>query len=163
MRIPVTRNFDNLDPIGYLTLQDGVEIPPNSVFSLAYTVLKGTARNPTKIQVQSVSLIAESAQKEDPTGEKSMRRDTREDWTRLYNILTEPEPLPIKRWLTTRCIGYQLDDERQRYHSVYEGSVEMEDGREATAWQIVAPDDLPDMIPNTFLSCPHIDIPQVGL
>ena len=60
MRIPVTRNFDNRDPIGYLTLHDDVEIPPNSVFSLAYTVQEWTNRKPTKIQVQSVSLIPDS-------------------------------------------------------------------------------------------------------
>lgn len=61
MRIPVTRNFDVLDIIGSLTLRDGVEIPPDSVFSLAYTILEGPRSKPTKIHVESVSLIPDSS------------------------------------------------------------------------------------------------------
>lgn len=53
MRILVTRNFDKLDPIGYLTLRDDVEIPPHSVFALGY-LMQGEDK---AVKVQEVSLV----------------------------------------------------------------------------------------------------------
>lgn len=66
MRILVTREFNDLDPIGYLTLRDDVEILSDSEFALAYRVVeKANDGTPTKIQVQSLSLISRPAQKEE--------------------------------------------------------------------------------------------------
>lgn len=61
MRIPVTRNFDTLDLIGQLILSDGVEIPPDHVFSMSYFVReKDGMGKPNKIALQSISLIPDS-------------------------------------------------------------------------------------------------------
>ncbi len=57
-KIPVTRNFDSRDVIGLLTLQDGVDIPPDTVFAFAYTIVERAANGDiTKIKVVEVSLI----------------------------------------------------------------------------------------------------------
>jgi hypothetical protein len=62
MKIPVTRNFDNSDLIGMLTLRDDVDIPPNSVFSLGYVIEdRASDDTPTKIQVRGVSLIPDES------------------------------------------------------------------------------------------------------
>jgi len=61
MKIQVTREFDKTDIIGVLTLADGVEIPPDAVFALAYTVQeRDSDGKPTKIAVQEVSMISDS-------------------------------------------------------------------------------------------------------
>lgn len=58
MKIPVTREFNKLDPIGFLTLRDDIEIPPDAEFALGYVILeRASDGTPTKIQVQEVSLI----------------------------------------------------------------------------------------------------------
>jgi len=61
MKIRVTREFDGTDIIGMLTLADDVEIPPDVVFALAYTVQERDGDGkPTKIVVQEVSMISDS-------------------------------------------------------------------------------------------------------
>lgn len=58
MKIPVTREFNKLDPIGFLTLRDDIEILPGAEFALGYIILaRASDGTPTKIQVQEVSLI----------------------------------------------------------------------------------------------------------
>lgn len=62
MKILVTRNFDKTDPIGYLTLQEGIDIPPDSEFALGYRILERASNGTvTKIQVQEVSLVSKPA------------------------------------------------------------------------------------------------------
>jgi hypothetical protein len=57
-KIPVTRGFNKFDVIGFLTLLDDVDIPPDTVFAIGYIVDEraedGTV---TKIKVIEVSLI----------------------------------------------------------------------------------------------------------
>ena len=61
MKIPVTRGFDKLDVIGFLTLRDDVDIPLDSVFALGYSTIElSSDGKPTKIQVQEVGLISDS-------------------------------------------------------------------------------------------------------
>ena len=61
MQIPVTQGFDKQKVIGFLTLQDDVEIPLDSVFALAYVAQERSSDGkPTKIQVQEVGLISDS-------------------------------------------------------------------------------------------------------
>lgn len=63
MRIPVVRGFDLRDPIGYLHLQDGIEIAPDERLALSYRVLEqDSTGNPTKIAVQCVSLMRDPVQ-----------------------------------------------------------------------------------------------------
>ena len=58
MRIPVTRNFDTTDPIGYLTLHEDIEIAPDMLFALRYDIIEQASDGrPVKIRVLSVSLI----------------------------------------------------------------------------------------------------------
>jgi len=60
-KIPVTRDFDNQQVIGMLMLQDGVDIPLDSVFSLGYIIEeRASDGTPTKGHIQSVSLISDS-------------------------------------------------------------------------------------------------------
>ncbi len=62
MKIPVTRGFDKLNVIGFLTVRDDVDIPIDSVFALGYTsIALSSDGKPTKIQVQEVSLIPDSS------------------------------------------------------------------------------------------------------
>ncbi len=60
-KIPVTKGFDKVHPIGFLTLHDDVDIPPDSVFALGYVVEeRADDGTPTKIQVWEVSLVSAS-------------------------------------------------------------------------------------------------------
>lgn len=66
MRIPVTRNFDKQDPIGYLILLDDVEFLQGAMLALGYTIENNsTDIAPARIQVHEVSLVYEPVKKGD--------------------------------------------------------------------------------------------------
>ena len=56
-KIPVTRGFDKTKVIGYLALEDGIEISANWEFTIAYTIISGPVDNPSKIRLQELVLV----------------------------------------------------------------------------------------------------------
>lgn len=59
-KILVTNNFDLMQPIGYLMLDDEVDVPIDSVFALQYLIQRRKEDDtPSKIEVTSVGLISD--------------------------------------------------------------------------------------------------------
>lgn len=82
-RIPVTRNFDPTQPIGYLTLRDDVEIPVSGELCFAYRITEqhedGT---PASIVVESASILPEEYT---PSRKKAVSESAIHDLMALYD------------------------------------------------------------------------------
>lgn len=56
-RIPVLKDFDKTQPVGYLILIDEAVLLPDHELEMAYSILAGTPEHPTKTHVHELGLI----------------------------------------------------------------------------------------------------------
>ena len=69
--------------------------------------------------------------------------------------------LPIKRRISQRCLGYQIDSSGNKTHSVFESVIQYKDKSEATIW-VLKPIDSAFRKEQIFIdSCPRLDIQEL--